>query len=77
MNTKGHAKSVIKALTWRCIGAFDSLVLATAITFLTTGIFSIKAAASFVGVEFFTKSVLYYFHERVWHLPKLTSFFGG
>ena len=55
-----HCKSAAKAITWRVLGAADTFVL----SFLVTG--KATAACGIVGCELFTKSVLYYGHERVW-----------
>lgn len=50
-----------KAISWRVIGSLDSLVVA----WLVTGSFEIGAILG--GVKFFTATILYYFHERVWY----------
>jgi uncharacterized membrane protein len=55
-----HFKSVAKAVTWRVLGAADTFVL----SFFVTG--KATAACGIVGFELFTKSVLYYGHERAW-----------
>jgi uncharacterized membrane protein len=57
-----HCKSVAKAITWRVLGAADTFVL----SFLVTG--KATAACGIVGFELFTKSVLYYGHERAWEM---------
>jgi len=49
-----------KSITWR--------VVATSVTaassFLVTGDF--KAAASILSIDFVTKSILYFYHEKIW-----------
>ena len=57
-------RSALKAITWRVIGTADTLVISWAITKepVTAG-----AIASF---EVFTKTILYYFHERGWNKVK-------
>ena len=57
-------RSALKAITWRVIGTLDTFVISWAITKepVTAG-----AIASF---EVFTKTVLYYFHERGWNKVK-------
>lgn len=50
-----------KAISWRVIGSLDSLVVA----WLVTGSFEIGAILG--SVKFFTATILYYFHERVWY----------
>jgi uncharacterized membrane protein len=56
-----HYRSLVKAVSWRCTGTLDTMM----ISFLITG--KIKYAVSIGGVEVFTKIFLYYAHERVWH----------
>ena len=58
-------KSAAKAITWRLVGAADTFLLG----FLVTGKFG--AAGAIVGFELFTKSALYYGHERAWDSPLL------
>lgn len=57
---KGHLKSVVKAVSWRVVGAVDTFLL----SYLVTG--KLAMAVGVVGFEFFTKTALYYGHERVW-----------
>ena len=59
-----HYRSLIKAVSWRITGSIDTLI----ISFLITR--KLKWALSIMSVEFFTKVMLYYGHERVWE--KLT-----
>jgi uncharacterized membrane protein len=62
--TVTKARSALKAITWRIIGTADTFVISWAITKepVTAG-----AIASF---EVFTKTILYYFHERGWNKVK-------
>ena len=62
--TVTKARSALKAITWRIIGTADTFVISWAITKepITAG-----AIASF---EVFTKTILYYFHERGWNKVK-------
>jgi len=57
-------RSALKAITWRIIGTADTFAISWAITKepVTAG-----AIASF---EVFTKTILYYFHERGWNKVK-------
>ncbi len=57
-------RSVAKALSWRVIGTIDTLV----ISYILTGEMSI--AASIASIDFITKMILYFFHERLWNLIK-------
>ena len=56
-----HSRHIAKAVSWRVIGSIDTI----AIAWLITG--SIQVGAAVGGVEVVTKTVLYYFHERVWY----------
>ena len=57
----GLTRTIYKTLSWR--------VLATVVTFIIAGeILNSKdnAALYIAGIEVFTKSLLYYMHERLW-----------
>ncbi|RKR07751.1 putative membrane protein [Maribacter vaceletii] len=54
-------RSVAKALSWRVIGTLDTLV----VSYILTG--EMAVAASIASVDFLTKMVLYFFHERIWN----------
>ncbi|WP_298488823.1 DUF2061 domain-containing protein [uncultured Maribacter sp.] len=54
-------RSVAKALSWRVIGTLDTLV----VSYILTG--KMAVAASIASVDFLTKMVLYFFHERIWN----------
>jgi adenylylsulfate kinase len=56
-----HSRHIAKAVSWRVIGSIDTI----AIAWIITG--SIQVGAAVGGVEIVTKTVLYYFHERVWY----------
>jgi len=56
-----HYRSLIKAVSWRVTGTFDTIV----ISYLITG--RIRLALSIGFVELFTKVTLYYLHERLWN----------
>ena len=57
-------RSIAKAFSWRVIGTVDTLI----ISYLLTGEFSV--AASIASIDFVTKMILYFFHERFWNLVK-------
>jgi sulfate adenylyltransferase large subunit len=59
-----HARSVLKAITWRGTGSVDTFLL----SWLITG--STVWASSIAGTEIVTKIVAYYFHERIWALVR-------
>jgi uncharacterized membrane protein len=57
--------SAAKAVTWRLVGTLDTW----AISYLLTGMASL--AFSISVVEIFTKTLLYYMHERGWEMFKM------
>ena len=57
-------RSVLKALSWRVVGTLDTLV----VSYFLTG--EIALATSIASVDFLTKLVLYFFHERIWNKIK-------
>lgn len=59
-----HSRSFVKALSWRFIGTLDTIVISWVITGKMILAFSIGA------FELMTKTVLYYFHERIWNSIK-------
>ena len=63
-NSEKPLRSVVKAFSWRLIGTLDTLV----VSYLLTGTFSL--AASIASIDFITKLVLYFFHERIWNTIK-------
>jgi len=56
-----HARSLAKAVSWRVTGTLDTIL----VSFIVTG--RIKVAVSIGCFELITKTLLYYFHERVWN----------
>lgn len=60
-NSEKPLRSVIKALSWRLIGTIDTLI----VSYFITG--EILLATSIASVDFLTKLVLYFFHERIWN----------
>ena len=57
-------RSVVKALSWRFIGTLDTLI----VSYILTG--EIGIATSIASIDFVTKMILYFFHERIWNLIK-------
>jgi uncharacterized membrane protein len=55
-----HTRSVLKAVSWRTLGTFDTF----AISWFMTG--RVEIAGSIAGIEVVTKITWYYLHERVW-----------
>ena len=59
-------KSIIKSISWRIVGTLDTMI----ISYFITG--RVTVAVSIGTVEVVTKTVLYYFHERLWaHIHKI------
>ncbi len=56
-----HLRSFVKALSWRAFGTLDTILL----SWLIAGDWTI--AISIGSFELLTKTVLYYFHERMWN----------
>jgi uncharacterized membrane protein len=54
-------RSVAKALSWRFIGTADTLL----VSYFITG--AIGLATSIATIDFLTKLLLYFFHERIWN----------
>lgn len=59
-------KSMMKAISWRIVGTIDTMI----ISYFITG--KLAFAVTIGSMEVFTKTVLYYLHERVWaHIHRL------
>lgn len=58
--TDSKFKSAAKAISWRILGTFDTII----ISYIITG--ELKMAFSIGSIEVFSKIGLYYVHERVW-----------
>ncbi len=54
-------RSIAKAVSWRVIGTLDTLI----VSYFLTG--EIVLATSIASVDFVTKMILYFFHERIWN----------
>jgi len=59
-------KSFMKSVSWRIVGTLDTMIISYFITGKLTVAFSIGS------IEVLTKTILYYFHERLWaHIHKI------
>ena len=59
-------KSFLKAISWRAVGTIDTMI----ISYIVTG--KLTLAFTIGSVEVVTKTVLYYFHERIWaHIHRI------
>jgi len=63
-NSEAPVRSIAKSISWRVVGSIDTLV----ISWLLTG--EVAMALQITSVEFITKMVLYFFHERMWNVIK-------
>jgi len=57
-------RSIVKAISWRVVGTLDTLI----VSYLLTG--EIALATSIASIDFVTKMILYFFHERIWNRIK-------
>ncbi len=57
-------RSVVKSISWRIIGTLDTILIAWFI------IGEVGMALTIGSIEFFTKMILYFFHERAWNIIK-------
>jgi uncharacterized membrane protein len=60
LGAETHARSVLKAVSWRTLGTLDTFV----ISWFMTG--KMQIAGSIALLEIVTKVAWYYLHERVW-----------
>jgi len=65
LSKASRTRSLLKALTWRTIATSDTFI----ISLFVTG--TISWAASIATLEVFTKTGLYYLHERGWDRVRL------
>ncbi|MFD1616011.1 DUF2061 domain-containing protein [Gelatiniphilus marinus] len=57
-------RSLVKTISWRIIGTLDTLIL----SWIIVG--EISTAAAIASVEFASKMILYFLHERAWNKIK-------
>ena len=55
------SRSLLKAISWRLVGTIDTMIIA----YFITG--TVSQAISIGFIEWGTKLVLYFFHERIWN----------
>lgn len=67
MKDTSHKKHLTKAITWRIIGTLDTVILSWIIT--GEPIMGLQIGMA----EVFTKTILYYLHERIWYKTNLTD----
>jgi len=59
-----HLRSILKSISWRIVGTFDTIAL----SYIITG--QLKIAITIGAVELLTKILFYYLHERIWEQIK-------
>lgn len=69
--SESRLRSLLKAISWRCVGTIDTFVVSFVVlnlTHATSGNIghAAKLSGGIAAVEVLTKIMLYYFHERAW-----------
>ena len=60
MKKNNKKKILYKTITWRITASLATMI----IVYMVTGEFLI--ASSITAIEFFSKMIIYYFHEKAW-----------
>ena len=65
---KQEVRHVIKTISWRLVGAIDTILLVFLVYYFVKGSTegAAKLALSMFSIEIITKMILYYLHERIW-----------
>ena len=58
-------RSITKSITWRFLGSLDTFFISLIIINYSTQNYSFDLAFYIAGLEFITKTFLYYLHERI------------
>ena len=58
-------RSIAKAISWRVLGTVDTMLVSL---YVTNG--ELGTSSAIASIDFVTKMVLYFFHERVWNTIK-------
>ena len=69
-------RHIAKAITWRIVGTIDTFIISTFLIHYineTDYLNSAQQGGWISGLEIITKTILYYFHERVWYNIKWIS----
>jgi len=59
-------RSIVKAVSWRVVGTIDTLI----VSYLVLGEGKWMEASTIALIDFVTKMILYFAHERVWNKIK-------
>jgi len=60
-------RSLIKSLSWRVLGSIDTFILSFVIINFSSDNYTYDLAFYIAGLEVITKTIIYYFHERIWN----------
>ena len=65
---KQQVRHIIKTISWRLVGAIDTILLVFIVYYFVKGSTegAAKLALSMFSIEIVTKMILYYIHERIW-----------
>jgi uncharacterized membrane protein len=65
-----RARHLIKTISWRLIGAMDTILLVFIVFYILFSSFNgaAEVAISMFSIEIITKMILYYLHERAWFI---------
>lgn len=58
-------RSIAKAISWRLLGTLDTLLVSL---YVTNG--ELGTSSAIASIDFVTKMILYFFHERIWNTIK-------
>jgi len=66
--SSNQIRHIIKTVSWRLIGAIDTIILVFLVFYFKTGTVkqAPEVAISIFSIEIITKMALYYIHERIW-----------
>jgi len=66
--SRQRIRHIIKTISWRLVGAIDTIVLVYIVYFILFGDTkgASQVAISMFSIEIITKMILYYIHERIW-----------
>jgi len=69
ISSRQRARHIIKTISWRLVGASDTILLVFVVYFFLFGETegAAEIAISMFSIEIVTKMVLYYIHERIWY----------
>ncbi len=59
-------RSIAKAVSWRVVGTIDTFL----VSYFVLGKDSIAEASAITAVDFVTKMIFYFVHERIWNKIK-------